>query len=114
MFDEGWGWLNRLVYKQILDNGFKIEYEVGDIKYCIKHKVDDFMKQLAIPVRNVGYCSLHCFHNIYYTTRVDKICGTGEHVCFNNNGCWILKLSIWLYVSYILWVLYNRTLYISV
>ena len=42
VFDVGVGWLKGVVYKQIEVKGFKIEYEVGDIKYCMNCKVDNF------------------------------------------------------------------------
>ena len=61
---EGCELLRKLVYKNIVGKWFKIEHEVGDIKYCTTHEVEEFVKQVAIPVRNVGYYSLNCFDNI--------------------------------------------------
>lgn len=54
-FLEGYGRLKRLVYKQISGKGFKIEYELGNMKYFTKWKLEEYVDKAAIPVGEVGY-----------------------------------------------------------
>lgn len=84
VYEVGYGWLKELVYKKIAGKWFKIEYEMGYLKYCTKYKVEDFANKETIHIWNVSYCSLCCFYNINYSTTVVKIPGTDEHECFGN------------------------------
>ena len=53
---------------------------MGNMRYCKKCKVEDFVKKKRIiPIRNIDYHALCCFDNIYYSTTVDRILDTGEH-----------------------------------
>ena len=49
---------------------FKIEWEVGDVKYCQKCQIDNLVKQATIPIGGIGHQSLHYFDDIYYSKEV--------------------------------------------
>lgn len=50
VFKEDNRWLKGVVHKQIAGNRFKIECEVGDVKYFTKFQLENLMKEAAIPI----------------------------------------------------------------